>query len=290
MHRFRTPELFLGCFLTVAVFAAGMLFVQWPYPHQPAYQISAPAAQAESKEKQAESNPAGWSDWLLKDAAGFFTFGLVAVGVGQALLFFIQLSLMRKGMTDSTIGIRAARRSAVATVAQARVARDSAIKLQRPYIFVFGVTEFKPAQTAFSIDYTVANYGTIPAILEEVFVGFVTSDTTAPELPSRIGDDHDLCTSPILEAGGVRRSLTSIVPTGMDSKAPVNISDDAGGWYPARSEPDWVVPPGHEVFFRVVVRYRGPFSSGHETSATWLCERGRKRLIQRGGEDYNYNR
>src|SRR5258705_2980757 len=100
--RFRTPELFLGCFLTIAVFAMGMLFVRWPYPQPSAYQVSTAAAQSESKEKQSEGEPSGWA-WLLKDAAGFFTFGLVAVGVGQAFLFFIQFSYMRVGMGDAQL-------------------------------------------------------------------------------------------------------------------------------------------------------------------------------------------
>ena len=185
---------------------------------------------------------------------------------------------------------RAAQSSAAATVEQAEIARDSATKLQRPYIFVFGVTDFKPAQTEFSVDYTVANYGAIPAILEEVFVGFVFSDRADPDMPPRIWDDHDLSTNPILAASEKRGPLSEPVPTGMDSGAPINISDEAGGFLPDRFVPDWTVPSGHDVFFRVIIRYRGPFSSGHETSATWLCERGSKQLIQRGGEEYNYNR
>ena len=58
----------------------------------------------------------------------------------------------------------------------------------------------------------------------------------------------------------------------------------------ARIAPEWGVPDNSDVFFRVVIRYRGPFSAGHETSATWLCVEGSPQLIQRGGEEYNYNR
>jgi hypothetical protein len=57
---FRTPELFLGCLLTVAVFSIGMLFSS---PH-----------------------PDPDTAWLTKDAAGFFAFVLVIVGGAQALL------------------------------------------------------------------------------------------------------------------------------------------------------------------------------------------------------------
>jgi hypothetical protein len=57
----------------------------------------------------------------------------------------------------------------------------------------------------------------------------------------------------------------------------------------ARIAPEWDVPKDSDVFFRVVIRYRGPFSGGHETSATWLCVGGSSQLIQRGGAEYNYN-
>ncbi|WP_445222138.1 hypothetical protein ACKWRH_20920 [Bradyrhizobium sp. Pa8] len=285
MRRFRIPEIFLGCFLTVAVFAGGMTFES--SRRQPP-QSDATSQSASSDQGHAEKGSV-W-DWIFRDASGFFTAWLVIVGLGQIGMFFWQLRYMRKGMRDSTIAAEAARTSAGATVAQAEIARNSAIQLQRPYIFIFGVTEFKPTQTAFSVYYTVANYGAIPAIVEDAFVGFVFSDRGEPGLPNRIWDDHDLSTSPILEAGAERRSLTESVPDGMDSTSPINIPDGAGGWYPTRFEPDWNVPTENDVFFRVVIRYRGPFSSGHETSATWLCERESKQLIQRGGEDYNYNR
>ena len=129
MHRFRTPELFLGCFLTIAVFAAGMLFVR-PYANQPTYQVGAAAPQSESKEKQSEGDPSGWWSWLSKDAAGFFTFGLVVVGIGQALLFFIQLRFMRRGMDDAKTAADAAKEAADAAKIQAGIARDTLQTMQ----------------------------------------------------------------------------------------------------------------------------------------------------------------
>lgn len=269
----------------MAVFAAGMTFES---SRSKPPQSNATAQSASSNQGHKEEGTV-W-DWVSHDAAGFFTLWLVIVGFGQAGLFLWQLRYMARGMEHSTLASQAANTSAIATVAQAEIARDSAVKLQRPYIFIFGVTDFRPAQTAFSVDYTVANYGAIPAILEEVFVGFVSSNCFNPEGLLHIGDDHDLSTNPILAASEKRGPLSEDVPARMDSGAPINISDGGGGWCPNRFVPDWNVPPDHDVFFRVVIRYRGPFSSGHETSATWLCERGSKQLIQRGGEEYNYNR
>jgi hypothetical protein len=135
--RFPVPELFLGCFLTVAVFAAGMLFVR-PYANRSAYQISAASAQSESKEKQSEGDPSGGWAWLSKDAAGFFTFGLVVIGIGQALLFFIQLRYMRQGMTDAATAANAAKDGAHAARDSADVSKLAMIAGERAYVHYSG--------------------------------------------------------------------------------------------------------------------------------------------------------
>jgi hypothetical protein len=169
MYRSRVPEIFLGCFLTIAIFATGMLFVR-PYANQPAHQVGSTATQHDSKEKQPEGDPSGW-DWLFKDAAGFFTFGLVAVGVGQAILFFIQLRYMRSGMEDAGTAANAAKESADTAKIQAEVARDTLHTMQetakrqlRAYVAVCEVRilyadgEWQP-----NIRVTYQNYGQTPA-------------------------------------------------------------------------------------------------------------------------------
>jgi len=195
--RFRTPELFLGCFLTIAVFAMGMLFVRWPYPQPSAYQVSTAAAQSESKEKQSEGEPSGWA-WLLKDAAGFFTFGLVAVGVGQAFLFFIQLSYMRVGMGDAKLAAEAAKEAAATAKSQAEVARgtlktmqDTAERQLRAYVFV------ESAQVVNVIDgtgspeahVTIKNYGQTPAYELVNFSGFAIDEYPTPPTLNLTIDD-----------------------------------------------------------------------------------------------------
>jgi hypothetical protein len=200
----------------------------------------------------------------------WFTLMLFGVAVLQAGLFLWQLGYMRKGMKDATIAARAASRSATATVAQAKVARNSAIKLQRPYIFVFGVQRLLRDVPEFYAEFTIANFGAIPAIIEDVFVGFVFSDRGEPPMPLRMGDDHTLSTNPIFAAGERRDKIPEYIPDGMDSgSVVVNFSegDPLGEDQTSRISPTWNVPPNSDVFFRVVVRYRGPFSAGHETAA-----------------------
>jgi hypothetical protein len=148
-----------------------MLFIRWPNSQQPAYQVSATSAQAESKEKQPESDPSGWWAWLLKDAAGFFTFGLVTIGIGQAFLFFIQLRYMRSGMDDATIAASAAKESADTAKIQAEVAvgtlkamQDTAERQLRAYVFAAGakLTDFSAGKIV-RASFVVKNTGQTPA-------------------------------------------------------------------------------------------------------------------------------
>lgn len=127
MHRFRTPELFLGCFLTVAIFATGMLFANWPQPQQ--------VTQAQSADKPASSyaqkeDPKTFWQKVAADPVATFTLCLVVIAAAQAAFFVVQLSIMREGMKDATIAANAARDGAVAAVESARIARSA----ERPYI------------------------------------------------------------------------------------------------------------------------------------------------------------
>lgn len=95
MHRFRTPELFLGRFLTIAVFAIGMLF-------ESRHTLSNPnPTQKSDSGNEAHIEPSSFGDWITHDASGFFTAWLVVVGFGQAGLFVWQLFYMRRGMNDA---------------------------------------------------------------------------------------------------------------------------------------------------------------------------------------------
>ena len=69
----------------------------------------------------------------------FATAFLFAAAVGQIFLFFWQLRLIGESLRDAKIAAEAAKESADATKIQAMVARDTLTKVQRPYVFVFGV-------------------------------------------------------------------------------------------------------------------------------------------------------
>jgi hypothetical protein len=73
--------------------------------------------------------------------------------------------------------------------------------------------------------------------------------------------------------------------TGGDTLATMN---EIGEPIDTYATPD--VASGEEFIFRVVIAYRGGFTSGHQTSACWRYSPVNGFFIQYGHEDYNYLR
>jgi hypothetical protein len=144
--KFRTPELILGCFLTVAVFSTGMMF-------------SSPVQQSSSKETR-ESNDdriAKYTLWL-----AILTGGLVAVSAIQG--FF----LLRSDKT-ARIAAEAAKRSA-----------DVIPAIERPYLFIkemaanVPIGQYAPPSQHVprypTVDASFFNYGRTPANIAEAAI------------------------------------------------------------------------------------------------------------------------
>jgi hypothetical protein len=221
------------------------------------------------------------------DRLATFTIALFCVAVLQAGLFVWQLGYMRAGMKDATVAARAAKRSAVATVAQAKITRDSVISIQRPYIFAFDVHRLeRRGDSDWIVKYSAANYGTIPAVIEDVFVGFETNEQTTRPEPNRASDDHGLFTSPILASNEMRPHFVEHLPSEFLTGVIIVVLSDGEGDEREADRPE--IADG--ISFRIVIRYRGPFTRGHETSAMWRVRTGLGDLIPHGGNEKNYNR
>jgi hypothetical protein len=195
--------------------------------------------------------------------------------------------------------------SADAAIRQAKVAESTLAQLERPYVFIFGVRGIKYDKSLrdFFVEYMVANYGKMPAIIEGPHIGFDISERAEPPMPPLLHDAHGLMASPILQAGEVRRNIRAYFPAGMvGPDITVEIEDvraadiDPNEIFsgPEKDEPPQTVfptvnvPDGFDVFFRAVIRYRGPFTSGHETGAVWLYNPGNFEFAVRGGDKHNY--
>ncbi|WP_338835190.1 hypothetical protein [Bradyrhizobium septentrionale] len=182
--KFRVPEVVIGCLLTVAAFAVGMVFM--------------PSARA--------GEPL--LSWFTKDASGIFTSVQVVVATVQAALFFYQLRVIKLSLDDAKVASEAATR-------QARVAEDALAKIERPYGFVFNVSSLKIVRwedwengtegVRLSVTYSVANYGKLPAVIEAMQVSL--SVHAEPPAPVNYDHNHPPAISAVLVPGEPRNDL-----------------------------------------------------------------------------------
>lgn len=242
-----------------------------------------------SKQPSEHDRKAATEWWLMAWTAVLagVTALLASIAGIQAYLFLRQLRYMRVGMRDATVAARAATRSAVATVAQARLARDTLTKVQRPYVFVYGVKDVEPGPNE-NIDgcvpYVIANHGQAPAVIDRIAYSLAT-EKTGPGETGPAWDDHPLVVSPVLGVG-VQCPCKAGSVQWLDSGGRLVTSDDET---PAAAIPE-IKDKSTTWFFRVLVFYRGPFSEGHETSACWRYDRELCQFVQHGGKEYNYTK
>jgi hypothetical protein len=205
-----------------------------------------------------------------------FTYTLFAATKGLVETAKIQSEDMKRSIVASEI-------SATAATTQAEVARKSIADIERPYLFVFNVGRLT-VQDFYDHDegevgyilkttYDVANHGKIPAIIESL--RFNLSVFTEPLDPIAADFDHPFVVAPVLAAGEKRSEIEADV-----------------GWRDmGTNEGGHTVPNfgDQTLFLRVVIGYRGPFTSGHETSIGLRYDEQTHRFVEfYTGEKYNY--
>jgi hypothetical protein len=85
-------------------------------------------------------------------------------------------------------------------------------------------------------------------------------------------------------------SLTSPIRSSLisgDSLATIQTRSRDGTWK-TNPVPNLSIDKGDKVFFRIIIKYSGPFSKGHETEATWIYDPFFLKFIPWGGKKYNY--
>jgi len=212
------------------------------------------------------------------DPVAFFTLGLLIVAGAQAGLFLWQLSYMRHGLKDAAIAARAAKESADASKAQAVIAGTAFADARRPYVYVTGALRFivepnKVGGLEPFVEYVAANYGQTPAVIQDVRTGFFLLSDDEVGIPNEalFPEENPLLTHRILGHREVPRPIREYA-----SRADVKGDGGIATKIEFRSLGSAVEPSaspkygaGKKLFFRVIVRYRGPFTDGHETSACW---------------------
>jgi hypothetical protein len=179
------------------------------------------------------------------------------------------------------IAAKAARRSS-------KTAERAFTKLERPYVFIFGAERFwvdplSPRGLVPYVSYDVANYGKTPAVIQRVLAAITVGRT--PGTPGRLPVTHDLHIASIMPPDDLRKDLREYAPETLKFEK----LDPFFGVLP--KEVGFLPPEGEDdLFFRVTIRYRGAFSDAHESCACWRWDMGTKRLVQYGGDEYNYVR
>jgi hypothetical protein len=197
---------------------------------------------------------------------------IAAVSTTVIAIFTIVLGVFTINLAGSTrITAEAARKAA-------QTAEDALTKVERPYIFVIGVERFGIDQfNKTVVKFKAANYGKTPAVIEGVRGGVSVSKRGIPDLPTSTELIHGLLASPIIAAGGVTHELS------------VEITEIRTFAYNLSSRLTTVrLSEGEDIFFNIIICYRGAFSYGHESGACWRYDKTTARLIPYGGKDYNY--
>jgi len=131
------------------------------------------------------------ANWVTHDAAGFFTFLLVIVGLGQAGLFLWQLRLMRKGFADAKEAAEAAKLSVEVANESLKLSRDTTQKQLRAYVFAFDADVFDAGTDSVRASIAIKNSGQTPAYDVKVSIAanafYVTDDITFH--PTPVGPD-----------------------------------------------------------------------------------------------------
>jgi hypothetical protein len=216
---------------------------------------------------------------------------------------FAETAALRKGADDQRVdflrSIVAAEKSACASREQAAVARQAFEVAQRPYVFVYGVTKFKSLEGAYEqvfalIEHTVANYGQTPAIIEEARIGFLRDRRPDPGSPNVVSKNHRLFVEPIIHPNERRGPLQEFMERRYYDDTDDTLPSDKISYKTPVDEDQisWIAPimaENENLFFRVVIRYRGLFTNGHETSACWRFDKSQYLFLSAGPET-NYEK
>ncbi len=146
----------LACFTLFAGlmgFALGGSFV-WGLQEPAAHQQTQAGSNQQQQQTQAKSD----SHWGHSDpGVTFVTAALVIVGIGQAILFFVQLRYMRDGVRDAKVAADAAEKTA-----------HAAIEANRPWIRIRSIRtdriSFFDWGASITTDIELENVGNSPAI------------------------------------------------------------------------------------------------------------------------------
>ena len=202
---------------------------------------------------------------------------IVALTAGLVLIGFLQWLSLHSTVKEMNAATKVSMVAANAAQKSADVAEKALSLVERPYIFAFGVRQFhlNPESLEPAVAYEVANYGKTPAIIESAHIVLETIKSNL-NAPLEVDRRHSLVIAPILGAGEGRKDLVEDMPANMMN---TKVVDGA------------IVPDmkhGDDLFFRIIISYRGLFSKGHKSGFCWRYNIHTGHFEPYGHEDYNF--
>lgn len=208
----------------------------------------------------------------------------VYLGIIGAIVVVAGLYYARKAAIAALEAAKHAGEQAAAALVQTKIAEDALMKVQRPYVFIYGVDHIlanRPVDgKGGKIPFIVANYGQTPAIIEWVDSDICVGPTPQDIVPFAHNPWEQ---NPLFKPAEVR-DLEHPFPAELDSESR-NVFHDARG---STIQP--LVPKGSHLFFRVKIGYRGPLTSDHDTEACWIFDENEASFVLYGDDGYNYTR
>jgi hypothetical protein len=204
--------------------------------------------------------------WLVRIAA----VGSV-IALFQLLFFWWQLGAMRSGLAD--------------TAKQAKIAEETFQKIERPYLFVAKmgwrrINSDIAGGLEPGLDFVFTNGGKMPAVITEVEVAISRRpDGVATFTHSEGNSFVDLLG--VLKANS-EHPIFSSLPERFTEGTSQNFQIGASMH---RIPTDLILGT---LYYRLRVRYSGPFTEGHETGAAWEWAKGE--FYRFGGATYNYTK
>jgi hypothetical protein len=181
-----------------------------------------------------------------------------------------QLRAMRQSIFATTLGSRAAAK-------QAKLAQETFEKLERPYLYVSGVTIFQINEDSIDpfVTYDVANHGKVAAKVEAVYIHNSPGTSAEPDNALLIDLVEEPMLTRIFGPGETKLALTNYAPIGLNWQ------------YIVPNKPFPVLSRDEEWFFYVEVHYGGPFTKGHTTKACWRYDRSLWAFVESNDDRFN---
>jgi len=246
----------------------------------------------EKSDLEAQWQMARWAENAVHVAIGALALTIIGVFLIWRTLVHTRRAAdsARDMVIEGENATKAAQEAAREAKRQADLAEKTFQTIQRPYVYVYGVTEMAPFDAGKRLPYVVANHGQTPAIIRHVFAGLSVGDE--PGSPCEVIEYHPLRVKPILDSKESRRCFDEGHDLHDSGARVVVFQSESGGITSIVPE----IPAGKKLFFRVDIIYDGPGTHrptairSFRTSACWYYHPDINQFVLYGGGEYNYNR